>query len=140
MKLIRAILAANLLLLVVACTSGAHAEPAIQSRYSYDTDWENIKEAILKKDVKGLAAYAESDSIDAELIIDSFHADQEYLDQLRKASFEDLTVEQGDRDLLEFSVNVSGSDEEGNEYECGLYLYFYQGEPSLQLVNFLAAG
>ena len=137
----RALLAATFILFLVACSSGnAQAEP-IQSRYNYDTDWENIKEAILKKDIKGLAAYAESDAIDAELIIDSFHADAEYIEQLRKATFKDLAVDdQGDRVLLVLSVNVSGSDEDGNEYESGLYLYFYQGEPSLQLVNFLAAG
>lgn len=127
----------------VSCLTGIQAEPspAIQSRYAYDQDWENIKEAILNKDVKGLSAYAASDAVDAQLIIDSFHADRDFLDQLKKASYKDLrTEDDGDRILLVFSAEVAGSDEEGNEYESGLYLYFNQGDPSLELVNFLAAG
>lgn len=137
----------------LACSPGVVADPGnssrssspgkdssssgIESRYSYDQDFANIKEAILNKDIPGLAAYASSDAIDAELIIQSFHADPEYIRQLKSFSYKDLKVEDGG---LVLSVMVSGSDEEGNEYESGLYLYFSQGEPNLELVNFLAAG
>lgn len=142
MKNLLTVALSGLMFLAAACSSqDLIADPSSQSRYSYDSDWENIKEAILSKDVRGLSAYAASDAIDSELIINSFHADPEFLEQLKKATYEDLKVDDsGEEVLLVLSVNVSGSDEDGNEYESGLYLYFFQGEPGLQLVNFLAAG
>jgi len=46
----------------------------------------------------------------------------------------------GEEVLLVFSATVKGDDGEGNTFESGLYLYFSQGENSLLLENFLAAG
>lgn len=118
-----------------------NSEPVVQSRYAYDADFENIKEAILKKDLRTLQDYSDTDAVDAEMVIQSFHADSDFLNQLKAADYDDLKTEDHDGEIrLVFSVYVSGSDEEGNVYESGLYLYFVQGKPSLRLVNFLAAG
>ena len=123
----------------LTCAAQVQAQPT--GRYAYDQDWENIKEAILKKDVKALGAYAASDTIDAEEIIQAFHADADYLAQLKNSTYEDLKTEtDGSEVRLVFSVTVSGSDEDGNTYESGLYIYLNQGEPSLEIVSFLAAG
>jgi hypothetical protein len=113
----------------------------VESRYAYDQDWEIIKEAILEKDLSTFAQYAESSDLDPDFVIRAFHADPEYMEQLRNSSYKDLKVEQRDGEiLLVFSVYVSDSDEDGNVYESGLYLYMRQGEPSLEIISFLAAG
>ncbi|MCB1138938.1 MAG: hypothetical protein KDK23_09295 [Leptospiraceae bacterium] len=133
------VIVAFLAVVALACAGQIQAQPT--SRYSYDTDWENIKEAILNKDVRALGAYAASDAIDAEEIIQAFHADPEYLAQLKKSTYRDLKTEiDGSEVRLVFSAMVSGSDEDGNTYESGLYIYLNQGEPSLEIVSFLAAG
>ena len=115
-------------------------DEVVESRYQYDKDWERFKEAVVAKDIRGVSAFASSDAIDAEILIDAF-SDPEFLEMLKVATYEDLeTNTDGPEVLLVFSAAVSGSDEEGNEYESGLYLYFSQGEQSLMLENFLAAG
>lgn len=110
----------------------------INSRYNYEQDWEMIKAAIISKDAKTLKDFS-TDDIDVESIFMSFS--DEFLDILKKAKYEDLEVDDsGEEVILVFNGYLSGSDDEGNIYESGLYLYFYQGEPNLQLFNFLAAG
>ena len=112
----------------------------ISSRYNYDQDWEIFKTAVINEDIKGVSAFASSDEIDAEMLVEAFQ-DPDFLSALKKATYEDLTVEtSGDEELLVFSCAIEGSDDEGNTYESGLYLYFSQGDPSLLLENFLAAG
>ncbi len=116
-------------------------DDAIQSRYAYDQDWENIKDAILNKDIEALVAYSGSDDLDEELLIQQFHADQSLLEQLRKSTYKDLTETETDKGvMLQFSATLSGSDKEGNTYESGLYLYMSQGDPNLLLEYYLAAG
>lgn len=111
----------------------------VQSRYTYDKDWERFKEAVINKDLQGIGAFAGSDAIDAQIIIDLF-SDSDFLNQLKAAAYEDLKVNtEGEEVVLEFSATVSGVDEDGNEYESGVYLYFSQAE-SLLLDYVLAAG
>ena len=115
-------------------------DEAISSRYHYDEDWEVFKTAVINKDIKGVSAFASSDNIDAEILIDAFK-DPDFLAALKKATYDDLEVDSsGDDVFLVFSCAIEGSDEEGNVYESGLYLYFTQGETGLLLENFLAAG
>ena len=113
----------------------------IVSRYNYEQDWEVFKTAVINKDIKGVSAFASSDIIDAEMLVDAFQ-DPDFLSALKKATYEDLKVdtERGDEVLLVFSCLLEGSDDEGNTFESGLYLYFSQGDPSLMLENFIAAG
>ena len=42
--------------------------------------------------------------------------------------------------VVEFSATASGKDDEGNEYESGVFLYFDESGSGLKLVNVLAAG
>jgi hypothetical protein len=115
--------------------------PEVNSRYAYDQDWVNIKEAILKKDYKGLKNYCVDEDVDVELLIDQIHYDDELLKQLKAMSYEDLSTQEepsGDI-LLVASLAVSGV-EEGIEYESGIYIYLEQGDPSLMVVRYLAAG
>jgi len=117
-----------------------HIDKIIESRFHYDEDWDRFKEAVISKNIQGVSAFASSDAIDAELLVDAF-SDSDFLEQLRVATYDDLTTDiEGEEVLLVFSATMSGSDEEGNEYESGVYLYFSQGENSLLLENFLAAG
>ncbi len=115
--------------------------PEINSRYAYDQDWANIKEAILKKDYKALKDYCVDDEVDVEMLIDQIHYDDELVKQLKAMSYEDLRTEEGPTGdmMLVASLAVSGV-EEGIEYESGIYIYMEQGDPSLMIVTYLAAG
>lgn len=110
-------------------------------RYAYDIDFENIQQAILEKDMPLLKDYSEKE-VDIETLVDMIHMDDDFKAQLKEATYDDLVVTDGPsgEDMLSLSLTVSGSDDEGNEYESGIYLYFEQGEPSLILKEFLAAG
>ncbi|MBL4705024.1 MAG: hypothetical protein JKY54_10910 [Flavobacteriales bacterium] len=115
-------------------------ESPTESRYHYDEDWERFKTALINKDIPGVSAFASSDAIDAEMIVNAF-TDSNFLKQLEAATYTDLVANtKGEEVILEFSASFSISDEEGNEYESALFLYFSQGETGLLLENFLAAG
>ncbi|MDG1330978.1 MAG: hypothetical protein P8P74_01505 [Crocinitomicaceae bacterium] len=122
-------------------TSEPEEGDEISSRYNYDQDFEIFKTAVINKDIKGVSAFASSDMIDAEMLVDAFQ-DPDFLAMLKKATYDDLTEDttSGDEVLLVLSCMVEGSDDEGNTFESGLYLYFSQGDPSLLLENFIAAG
>ena len=112
----------------------------IESRYHYDQDWEIFKEAIIAKDIKTVNAFSNTNKIDTELLIQTFE-DVDFLKQLKVASYEDLETDlEGPEVRLVFSASVAGSDEDGNEYESGIYLYFLQGENNLILEEVLMAG
>ena len=112
------------------------------SRYNYDQDWGVFKKAVLDQDIRGVGAFASSDAVDSEALISSLHADEEYIKILKATTYDDLKVTEGGDGsmLLEFAATVSGSDEEGNEYESGIFVYFSQGDPSLLLEYYMAAG
>ena len=111
-----------------------------ESKYHYDQDWEIFKTAVLTKDIQGMAAFASSDEIDSEALLNSF-SDESFLKKLNSTTYNELTTEeQGDHTYLVFTAIASGSDEEDNEYESGIYLYFTQGETSLLLDYYLLAG
>lgn len=115
-------------------------EEVVESKYHYDEDWERFKIAVINSDLQGVGAFASSDAIDAQVVIDAFAA-PDFMAQLKAATYDDLTTNDTEFGVqLVFSASVSGSDEEGNEYESGVYLYFSQGELSLELDNVLAAG
>jgi len=116
-------------------------EDEIQSRYNYDKDFDFIKEAILGKDQEGLAPFCTGDMVNAEEVINIFE-DVDFAEQLKNATYESLTTNEldGGEVQLVFSGAVSFTDEEGNTFESGVYLYFKQGEPSLELDQVLVAG
>jgi hypothetical protein len=105
----------------------------------YEKDFEGFKAALLSQDIQGVSAYAGSDEIDAENIVIAFN-DPDFLAQVKAATLADLTEAEGQEGVFELAVMVSGSDDEGNEWESGLFLYFSKGEDGLKLENFFAAG
>lgn len=109
-------------------------------RFDYDADFEAFKEAVVKKDKDMLDFMNQADGVDADLILIYFE-DKAILDQLKKAKYSDLTLSDfNGTPVMEFSASVSGEDEEGNEYESGIFLYFEETGSGLRLVNVLAAG
>jgi hypothetical protein len=114
--------------------------PEIESKYQYDKEWEVFKEAILNKDVKGVAAFASSDAVDAEALI--MVMDNEILLQkLRETKYDDLTVSTTDLGAsIEFHAIESIIDEEGNEIGSAITIFFTEGEQFLELDYFVAAG
>lgn len=106
----------------------------------YDASWESFKTAVVNKDIKGVSAFASSDKIDAEFVVQAF-SDPEFLALLKKAKYEDLEIDNSsEEEILKFSGYLETSDDEGNIYESGLYLYFTKGETGLLLEDFQAAG
>lgn len=112
-----------------------------KTAYDYDLDWQNIKTAILDKDVQTLANYTANDELDVESVIEMIHADEEFLNLFKNINYEDLTIQEDESGVvfLVASMFISGTTEDGYEYESGIYLYFAQ-EENLFLVDVLAAG
>ena len=112
-------------------------EEEVKSRYHYDQDWELFKSAVLTKDIKGMAAFASSDEIDSECLLQVL-SDSEILKKLNSTTYKDLAIEtKGEFTYLVFSMETLYDDEEGNKYESGVYLYFTQGESNLLLDYYL---
>lgn len=114
--------------------------PEIESKYQYDKEWEVFKEAILNKDIKGVAAFASSDAVDAEALIVVMD-NEVLLQKLRETKYEDLTVNTTDLGVsIEFHAIESTVDEEGNEIGSAITIFFTEGEQFLELDYFVAAG
>jgi len=115
-------------------------ETEIVSKYQYDKDWEIIKEAILDQDIAGLGAWAGSDDFDAEMFIMMAQEDW-VIEALNNTSYDDLQVEDmEDGVYLVFYAEITGTDDEGYEVGSSLMLYMSQGDPSLMVEYFMAAG
>ncbi len=109
-------------------------------RFDYEADFEAFKDAIVKKDKETIDFMNKADGTDADLLLLYFE-DPAFLKQLKATKYSDLTLSDfNGTPVLEFSAEVSGSDEEGNEYESGVFLYFEESGSGLKLVNVLAAG
>ena len=103
-------------------------------------DFEALKNAILSRDIEDLKTYCNNDKMDAEMLIELFK-DEDFSAQLSNSSFDDLTeLEMDGQTYLEFGVYIEGSDDEGNVYESGIYLYFDFSGEHLVLDYYLAAG
>ena len=115
-------------------------ENEIVSKYNYDKDWELIKKAILAKDFQELSAWARTDEFDAEMFIEMAQEDY-FVEALKKTTYNDLRVEEMNGEMyLIFNASVTEIGEDGTEYGSGIALYLYQGDPSLMLEYFIAAG
>lgn len=109
-------------------------------RFDYEADFEAFKEAIVKKDKEMLDFMNQAEGTDADMLLLYFE-DPAFLNKLKKTKYSDLTLsDYNGTPVQEFSVSVSGKDEEGNEYESGIFLYFEETGSGLRLVNVLAAG
>jgi hypothetical protein len=112
----------------------------ITAESPYAADWENFKSALLAKDVQKVAAFFQSDNLDAEQVIQAFHEDF-VLPVLQKTTFADLRKEEMDgQHYLLFYAEITGTDEEGAEVGSSYSFYFQETEKGLQLVYYIAAG
>ncbi|MEZ4938554.1 MAG: hypothetical protein R2799_13270 [Crocinitomicaceae bacterium] len=120
---------------------GFGKEPVIPAqRFDYEADFAAFKEAIEKKDKETLNFMNQAEGTDADMLLMYFE-DPVFLKKLKATKYSDLTLsDYNGIPVLEFSASVSGEDEEGNEYESGIFLYFEESGSGLKLVNVLAAG
>jgi hypothetical protein len=116
-------------------------EPEIEVlSVNYEQDWELFKEAIIAKDIQKVAAYFESDNLDAEQVIFSFHEDY-VLPKFKSSTLNDLKTENIEGlEYLVFYAEITGLDDEGYEVGSSYSFYFSKGEKGLQLVYYIAAG
>jgi hypothetical protein len=111
-----------------------------ENKSLFEQDWETFKKSVLDKNIQGIAAFASSDEIDSETLL-TYLSDEEILKQLKLTSFNNLTSEiQGESNYLVFSVLLNEFDDDGNQYESGIYLYFIKSDTNLMLDYYLIAG
>ncbi|MCB0479710.1 MAG: hypothetical protein KDC84_16195, partial [Crocinitomicaceae bacterium] len=88
-------------------------------RFDYEADFAAFKEAVEKKDKETIDFMNQAEGTDADMIL-MYFADPAFMKQLKNTKYSDLTLsDYNGTPVLEFSASVSGSDEEGNEYESG---------------------
>ena len=107
-------------------------------KYDYSQDWRKFKTAVQNKNIQGISLFASSDNIDSEHLLQSMTEDY-ILKKLDSTTFNDLTTEtQGEYTFLVFSAEITKVDEEGNEYESKISLYFSHGEDRLFLDYYIS--
>lgn len=121
-------------------TSNEPAKKTTAQRFDYPAEWEAFKEAVKKKDKEIINMMNKAEGVDADMIL-MFFEDPDFMKQLQATKYSDLTANDfNGTPVVEFSATVSGKDDEGNEYESGIFLYFDESGSGLKLVNVLAAG
>lgn len=122
----------------VAAAAGA-ADLGHEGTYvDYSDDWGAFKSAVINKNIDGMKMYIKGDT-DPQNLLDMMDADA-------VADMENTTYKQlKDTDyngikVKEWSYEVSGVDEEGNEVGSGLFYYFEEQKEGLRLIGILAAG
>jgi len=111
-----------------------------ESKYQYDKEWDIFKEAVINKDIKGVAAFASSDAIDAEFLI-TVMDNEILLQKLRETKYENLKVNETELGVsLEFYAIETAIDEDGNEVGSAISIFFTEGDQFLELDYFVVAG
>ncbi|MCK5726520.1 MAG: hypothetical protein KAH22_06830 [Thiotrichaceae bacterium] len=104
----------------------------------YEVDWDSFVIAVIEKDLRGVATFAGSDSIDAEVLIKVLN-NPLILDVLRKTNYADLTLVKREAEdnktttFYEFSADSS----KNGKIKNSVKLYFSKGE-RFTLINYLA--
>jgi len=107
---------------------------------AYDTEWNRFKNTIVNNDSIAFLTFVGPDVTDPEWLFTMLKEDW-VLEDLTAATYADLTIsDYNGIPVKEFSAGVEGSDEEGNIYESGIYLYFEESADGFVLVNVLMAG
>ena len=108
-------------------------------RFDYEAEFGAFVTAIEKKDKETLEMMNKSETDNDMLLM--YFEDPEFMKQLKNADYSKMPVtDYNNLVVLEFSASVSGSDDEGNEYESGISLYFEEAGNGLKLVGVVAAG
>ena len=80
------------------------------------------------------------EGVDADMILLYFE-DPAFLEKLKAFNFSDLEeTDYNGTPVKELSIELSGSDESGEVYETGIFIYFKETADGLEVVNLLAAG
>jgi hypothetical protein len=113
----------------------------IVSKYNYDVDFDLIKTAILAKDGEFLSSFCDSESVNVDEVL-MYFGDPSFAELLIGATYDSL--QPLENELQEIELVWSGlstyTNDEGNNYESGVYMYFKQGDLNLELVKVLVAG
>lgn len=106
----------------------------------YASDWGLFRGAVTENNLEDFKLFMGADISDPESLLMSLQEDWVFT-KLVATPYEDLTVsDYNGTPVKEFAASVEGSDEEGNIYESGIYLYFEEAADGLKLVNVLMAG
>lgn len=106
----------------------------------YASDWSMFRSAVQDNSLNDFNSFMGSDVSDPEGLL-SMLREEWVLSALVETPYEDLTIsDYNGTEVKEFSATVEGSDDEGNTYESGVYLYFEEAPDGLKLVNVLMAG
>lgn len=106
----------------------------------YASDWSLFRSAVSDNNLDDFKLFMGPDVSDPEGLLMSLQ-EEWVMTKLVETPYEDLTVsDYNGTPVKEFAAGVQGSDDEGNIYESGIYLYFEEGPDGLMLVNVLMAG
>lgn len=106
----------------------------------YASDWGLFRGAVSDNNLEDFKLFMGADISDPESLLMSLQ-EEWVLTKLVETPYENLTVsDYNGTPVKEFSASVEGSDDEGNIYESGIYLYFEESPDGLKLVNVLMAG
>lgn len=106
----------------------------------YASDWGLFRGAVSENNLEDFKFFMGADISDPESLLMSLQ-EEWVLTKLVETPYEDLTVsDYNGTPVKQFSASIEGSDDEGNIYESGIYLYFEEGPDGLKLVNVLMAG
>lgn len=106
----------------------------------YASEWGDFRIAVTDNNLDAFKSFLGPDVSDPEGLLMSLREDW-VLNTLVETPYEDLTdSDYNGTPVKQFSATVEGSDDEGNIYESGIYLYFEEAPSGLKLVNVLMAG
>lgn len=142
----RALLALPLVLLAVGCASSPLPDGDDVVDRGLREVWTTFQDGVRAADAGALEALVDPDPTrdygadDApRAILDLVALDADLRDAILSTRAQDLRQEE--EDLFAFVYEVSGSDDEGNTYESGVYVYFRTtDEGRAYLSGMLAAG
>ncbi|MCB9196486.1 MAG: hypothetical protein H6600_02900 [Flavobacteriales bacterium] len=108
----------------------------------YAGDWEEFKQAVISKDKDAVLFFASKQDQDLIDVLDlsyDYIFDDAMIEVITNMNYSDLPVSGLDNNWKELGISYS-SEEDGEIYESGTYLYFEERPEGLRIVNFLAAG
>lgn len=110
-------------------------------KLDYESDFNNIRNAIINKDKATLQKYIAGD-VDVDNMFELFDGGPEFLDLLKKSKYTDLepTNADGVEGLVLNLYLEFVEPESGEKFESAIMLYFNEGPDKLEFTYLLAAG
>jgi len=115
-------------------------DTVIATTIAYDLEWEAFKKSVVDNDSIAFLPFVGTEVSDPISLLGMLQEDW-VMAKLSTATYTDLIIsDYNGTPVKEFSVGVESTDEEGNTYESGIYLYFEETPTAFILVNVLMAG